>query len=311
MRLTHRQIEAFRALMLTGSMTEAARLLSVTQPAVSKIMSQMEEELGFALFDRRQGRLSPTEDAYILFAEVKQSYSGIERVIRAARRIKDRTGGYLRLAVLPTLATGFIVQVVRRICESGDDLQLSLQAYGSEEVVDLVASGLYDLGFATTPVDNGRVQVGPVMSVPSFCILPPQHRLARRSALSIADLAGENFIATAEGTASRLRIDSLFTSMNVARNVLIEARWSLTISELVQAGLGCSIVDGFTASTFAERGGIVKPIQERLDFSFVHVTRQSSTNSHVLKRFHDAFDVEFDGFRSHLLKGEFSTSPRG
>lgn len=307
MRVTHRQIEAFRALMLTGSMTEAARVLSVTQPAVSKIITQLEEELGFALFERRQGKLEPTADAFILNAEVKQSYSGLNRVMRAARRIKNRTGGSLRIAVLPTLATGFIVQVVRQLFEQGQDLHLSIQAYGSEEIADLVASGLYDLGFAMTPIDTGRVQIGPVLSVPSFCILPEGHRLSDHDEISVVDLDGENFIATAEGTTSRLRTDALFTSMNVARNIMLEARWSMTISELVHAGLGCSVVDGFTAASFARQGGTVRPLKERLDFTFVYVTSQVSAKSNVLKDFLEAFDLEFNRFRSELLVDKLDT----
>lgn len=305
MRLTHRQIEAFRALMLTGSMTEAARLLSVTQPAVSKIISLLEEEVGFSLFDRRQGRLSPTDEAYILFSEVKQSYSGLDRIARTAKRILSGTGGSLRLAILPTLATGFIVQVVQRLYKDNHNMQLSLQAYGSEEIADLVASGFYDLGFATTPVDSARVQVGPVLSVPSFCLLPPQHQLAQQSKVSVIDLEGEKFIAIAEGVPSRLRADALFTSLNVTRDILIEARWSLTVSELVHAGLGCSIVDGFTAFTFARHGGIVRPLEENLDFTFVQVTRRSSSKSAALTQFQETFDSEFDKFRERLVSGEF------
>jgi len=292
--------------MLTGSMTEAARALSVTQPAVSKIISQLEEELGFALFQRRQGKLDPTDDAFILNAEVKQSYSGLERVMRAARRIKNRTGGSLRLAVMPTLATGFIVQVAHQLFEHGNDPHLSIQAYGSEEIADLVASGLYDLGFAMTPIDASRVQVGPVLSVPSFCILPPLHRLTSLAEISVTDLDGERFISTAEGTASRLRTDALFTTLNVTRNILIEARWAVTISELVQAGLGCSIVDGFTAATFAKHGGIVRPLKERLDFTFAHVTAQTSARSNVLRQFLEAFDLKFAEFQTQLSKGQFN-----
>ena len=305
LRVTHRQIEAFRAIMLAGSMTEAAHLLSVTQPAISKIISQLEKEVGFSLFERRQGKLNPTNEAYILFAEVKHSYSGLERVTRAARRIKTGTGASLRLAVLPALATGFFIQVVRRLYENGSNMQLSLHAYGSEEITDLIASGLYDTGFAITPIDAARVNVGKVLSVPSFCILPPGHHLADKSAVSVTDFEAERFIAIAEGETSRLRLDSLFTSLNVTRNILMDARWSLTVSELVQAGLGSSIVDGFSAFTFAKHGGIVRPLKENLDFTFVQVTRHSSTKSKALTQFQEAFDAEFARFRMQLLAGEF------
>lgn len=311
LQLTHRQIEAFRALMLSGSVTEAGRLLSVTQPAVSKIISQLEAELGFALFDRRQGKLSPTGDAHILYSEVERSYTGLERVTNAARRIRSRTGGNLRVAVMPTLSTGFIVDVARRLCLVEDDMQLSIQVYGSEEIVDLVSSGLYDIGFATTPVDANRIQMGPVMSVPSFCILPPGHRLAALGTVSVADLHGERFVATAQGTPSRLRADSLFASMNVSRQVVIEARWSLTISELVQAGLGCGVVDGFTAATFADRGGIVRPLKEQLDFAFVHVVPRASSANASLRRFLDVFTGELAKFKEKLTGFPFASSPEG
>lgn len=306
-RLTHRQIEAFRALMLSGSVTEAGRLLSVTQPAVSKIISQLETEIGFALFDRRQGTLNPTGNAHILYAEVDRSFSGLERVAQAARRIRDKKGGNLRVAVMPTLSTGFIVDIARRICLVEDDMQLSIQTYGSEEVVDMVASGLFDIGFATTPVDANRVLKGPVLSVPSFCILPPRHRLSGPGPISVTELEGERFVATAPGTPSRLRADSLFASLNVSRQVAIEARWSLTVAELVAAGLGCGIVDGFTAMVFAKRGGVVRPLQEQLDFSFVHVVPLVSVASSNRQRFLDVFMEDLATFKIQLeALGRFS-----
>ena len=281
-------------------MTEAAQFLSVTQPAVSKIISQLEMELGFSLFERRQGKLSPTDDGYLLYSEVEQSFSGLDRIKRAAKRIQDRTAGSLRLAVLPTFATGFIAHVAKRLFQTVGGLQLSIQAYNSEEAVELVASGLCELGFAMTPVDARHVHVGPVMAVPSFCILPPSHHLQDHDEVSVTDLAGETFIATAEGTSSRLRTDALFASMNLSRRIQTEARWSLTISEFVQAGLGCSIVDGFAAASFADRGGIVRPLSEKLDFTFVCITHQSAIRSRTINLFNEAFEAEFEAFQEHL-----------
>lgn len=305
MRLTHRQIEAFRALMLTGSFTEAARFLSVTQPAVSKIISQLEEELGFSLFERVQGKLSATEDAHILYSEVEQSYRGLDCVKRAARRIKNNVGGSLHIAVMPALAVGFIAQVIKRLYEKDADLELSLHGYGSDEIVELVASGLFDLGFVTTPVDTSQVMTGPVLSIPSFCILPSDHPLAFKREISVFDLEDERIITTPEGTASRLRIDSLLSSLNISRMQLIDARWSLTIAELVQAGLGCSIVDGFTAAAFAQRGGIVKPLVETIDFSFTYITPKTCNKTKIVKRFHESFDQEFKTFKDCLLSNSF------
>ncbi|ARS71040.1 LysR substrate-binding domain-containing protein [Sinorhizobium meliloti] len=303
LRVTHRQIEAFRALMLTGSMTEAAQMLYVTQPAVSKIIAQLESELGFSLFERRHGKVAPTEEGHILYSEVEHSYSGLERVVRAARRIKKRTGGSLRLAVMPALSIGFMIEVVRRFIEHDNELSLSIQAFGSEDIVDVISSGLYDAGFSMTPVNTTRVDSSPVMSIPYFCILPPDHPLREKDVVSVTDLENERYVTISETSPTRLRIDSLFSSMNVTRAVMIEARWSLSIAELVQAGLGCSIVDGFTASSFASRGGLVRPLKEHLDFSFVYVTRQMTARSTTLLRFLSQFESEFDTFRARLSKG--------
>lgn len=301
MRITHRQIEAFRALMLSETMTEAAQLLSVTQPAVSKIITQLELELGFSLFVRSQGKLTPTDDCYILYSEVERSFTGIEQIKRAAKRIQDRTAGGLRIAVLPTFASTFIARVVKRLYSSVSTIQLSIHACNSDEAVELVASGLCELGFTITPVDARHVHAGPVMSVPSFCILPSDHHLRDQDEVSVQDIAGENFIATAEGTSSRLRIDALFASMNITREIRTEARWSLTISEFVQSGLGCSIVDGFTAANFADRGGLVKPLREKLDFTFVCITPRFAVETSAIRHFNHAFDLEFDEFKKTLL----------
>lgn len=296
-RITHRQIEAFRAVMLSASMTDAARMLSVTQPAISKILSTLEQELGFPLFQRRQGGLKPTDEAHALYAEVNRSYSGLDRVARVARNIRDATGGRLRLAVLPTFSNAFLPRVIRRLKQGRGEIGLSIQTYNSEEVVEMVASGLADIGFSMTPIDMTRVRSSAVLRVPSFCLLPPGHRLSQAAQVSVADLAGEPFIATSEGTSSRLRIDALFSTMNVARGPLIEARWSQTIVALVQEGLGVAIIDAFAAQGYARLGGVVKPLAERVDFTFVQVQPASGLTSALAKEFLDTFDDELQRFQ--------------
>ena len=98
MHINHRQIEAFRAVFQTGSMTAAGALIGVTQPAISRLIRDLEGEIGWSLFDRSAGKLIPTPDAVALFREVQRSYHGLDRVADAAAQLGRRREGELRIA---------------------------------------------------------------------------------------------------------------------------------------------------------------------------------------------------------------------
>src|SRR5450830_583435 len=96
--LNLRQIEAFRSVMLAGSVVGAARLLNVTQPGVSRTIGLLELRLGFALFVRHGRKLIPTPEAEALFRETEPLYSGVERLAQVAQDIRLRRTGALRVA---------------------------------------------------------------------------------------------------------------------------------------------------------------------------------------------------------------------
>ena len=94
MRFNLRQIEVFRAVMVTGSISGAARLLAVSQPAISRLLAYTEDRLGLKLFERIKGRVQPTPEARRLFAEVDQVHQGVLRVNNLAQELRERgTGG--------------------------------------------------------------------------------------------------------------------------------------------------------------------------------------------------------------------------
>ncbi len=98
MRLNLRQIEAFRAAFQTGSMTAAGDLMGITQPAISRLIRDLEAEIAIRLFDRTGGRITPTPDAVALFREVERSFHGLDRISRAAAELRGRREGALRIA---------------------------------------------------------------------------------------------------------------------------------------------------------------------------------------------------------------------
>src|SRR5258708_16266416 len=102
-RINSRQVEAFRAMMLTGSVTEAAKLMAVTQPAVSRLLRDFQALLKMELFERRGSGLVPTASATALYMEVERSFVGLERIAAAAEEIRARRTCPLRLAAIPAL----------------------------------------------------------------------------------------------------------------------------------------------------------------------------------------------------------------
>lgn len=285
MMITLKQVEAFRAVMLGKSMTEAAKLLFVTQSAVSKIMREFEQEIGFELFSRRKGGLLPTAAANSLYVEVERVFVGLDQVINTAERIRLGQEGRLRIVAMSTVSCGFLQSVIAEFRQKHPKVSVAIETYNSREVTNLVASGLFDLGFATSPIETDKVVAQQLWKVRCVCVLPPQHCLARRRTVSPIDLKDENFISLSSGNTTRLAIDSMFRSENVHRNIEMEASWSIAVSSMVSNGLGVSVIDPFTAQIAKQCGCVVRPFSPPIDYSFALLRAQGAATNALVDDF--------------------------
>src|SRR6202035_828438 len=136
-RINSRQVEAFRAMMLTGSVTEAARLMAVTQPAASRLLRDFQSLLKMELFERRGTGLVPTAAATALYMEVERSFVGLERIAAAAEEIRSRRTGTLRIAALPALSHGYLPPLAGGFLKERPHLNLSFFGVISPLVIDL------------------------------------------------------------------------------------------------------------------------------------------------------------------------------
>jgi DNA-binding transcriptional LysR family regulator len=103
-----RHIEIFHAVMTTGNLTEAARLLHTSQPTVSRELARFEKVLGLKLFERTRGRLQPTVQGLRLFEEVQRSWYGLDRIVSAAESLREFRQGELSIACLPVFSQSFL-----------------------------------------------------------------------------------------------------------------------------------------------------------------------------------------------------------
>lgn len=293
---TIRQLETFRAVMMTRSMTDAARMLSVTQSAVSKIMKELQADVGFSLFIRRQGGLEPSIEAIALYAEVSRVFIGVERVERAAGQIRQRRFGQLRIVAMSSLTSYFIGGVVRVFKARHPHVSVSIETYNSPEVVSLVEGRYGDLGYAVTPVASDAVTVHRLFRTALVCILPRGHRMSKKASIRLPDLADENFVSVLNWNNTRVAIDAAFRSANVGRKLDLDAGWSATVSALVAEGLGVAIIDPFTAKLSAQCGCEVKPLKEPIEFCFAEIRPKAAPSNELAEAFSRTLIEAFDSY---------------
>ncbi|WP_255592506.1 LysR substrate-binding domain-containing protein [Bordetella sp. BOR01] len=263
-----RALEAFRAVMRTGSMTAAARIIHTTQPNISRLVSILEAELALKLFAREGNKLHVTDEGVAFFKEVEQHYAGLSALKDAARTIKQLGGGRLHIATAPALSHGFLANVVAEFVKRHPRVTLSIRTCNSYMVEQLVNSQLCDLGLAAFigHVTEPGLESERIASIRGVCLLHRDHPLAAREVIHARDLEGEAFVSIARQNGSREHVDSLFEQVKVTRKIEVEAENASTICHLVAQGLGVSVLNAVIAGDFLCHGLVVKEFQPAIHF---------------------------------------------
>lgn len=262
--LNLRQIEAFRAVMLTGSVVGAARLMSVTQPGVSRTIGLMELRIGYPLFERRGRRLVPTPEAEALYREIEQLYGSIERISQVAQDIRYQRAGALRVATLPALAQWLVPRAIARFLATRPNVTVFVQSLPSRQIAELVSTRQFDVGVVELPLSRPAIEIEPLEPVASMAVLPAGHRLASKKLISLKDLDGERMVMLSQHSFLRYQMDEAFSKLGVAPNVVLETPSSSIACALVAAGAGITLVSRLTAAPFAGPDLVVRPIKEAL-----------------------------------------------
>jgi len=279
-----RQIEAFRALILRQTVTGAAQMLHVSQPAVTRLINDLESSVGFALFERANGRLHPTPEGLVLFEEVERSFAGMDRIAQTAVQIKSLQRGSLHIAGAPAIALEFLPQTLTGFMREHPGINSALVIHSSSTVVDLVVGRRCDVGFIAHPLTHPAVRIERIYRAPLQCILPLGHRLAERATITPEDLRGESFISMPKEFENRGSIDRLFAERRIDRIMTSESQLSHAVSVLVQHGAGVALIDPITAHYAAGRV-LVKPFVPAINAEFAVVLSNQHPPSQLAQAF--------------------------
>ena len=279
-----RQLEALRAVVASGTTTQAADLLGLTQSAVSRLITQLEAELGLNIFDRRHGRLRITPEGQHFYDVVKKLLSSIDQITATARDIRTLKTGALRIIAMPALAYGLLPTTIAVINKQFRHIKISVEMGTRLDVEEGVESAHYDFGVATLPINRQGIDVETLFTADGVCVLPKGHPLTKKSKIVAEDLADLPFISMQPGSLLRYQTDELFGRLGIHRTLSVEAPSTLLATNLVAKGLGVSIVHSFIASAYGEQV-VAKLFTPRISYEYGLLFPSAQTRSQITNAF--------------------------
>ena len=252
-RLTYRQLEAFVAVLETGSMTRAAERLHISQPALSQLISNFESDLGYPMFRRTGGRLAPTAEAELLRDEVQSALASVERACRRAQDIGSFQAGRLAISAFPSFAASALPRLLAQFCEKHRGVKVTLNAMFSAQMAEEVALQRVDFAISDLPERANGVMAEHLRRYHAVCVVQPTHAFAGRKVLPLAEVGKEQLVCLGEEDEARTLVQQAFQAAGV------DVQWDKEVSlcasacAWVAAAGGVAIVDPFVSEDWRGR----------------------------------------------------------
>ena len=281
MNVSLRQLRVFQAVALHSNFTRAGAQVGLTQPAVSRCVTELEQQLGLKLLDRTTREVLLTDVGRGLAVELERVLEDLDAVLLDARGQATQRHGRVRVASSPTLSANLLPECIARCRREHPGLDLLLLDRMQHDALASVLSGEVDFGVVIDPERRDGLQVEDILSEPFCLVCPPAHRLARRRSAKWRDLAGEPLVLLDHASGSRRLIDEALRQHGVEATVAQEVGHVTTIFRMVEAGLGISVVPMLALPPAGLQELVMRPLLPRVDRSIALVRRANRTLSPV------------------------------
>lgn len=296
-----RQIEVFRAVMATGSTTDAARLLHVSQPGISRLIRHLEIRLEVALFERRKGRLVPTPEAHTLHAEIERVYRGVQHVQDVAAHLRFGSHATLRVLSSANIALQLVPRTVARLIGGLPQSRVFFEALPTREIVKLLVAEEADVAISSAEVDHPALEVRGIGHWSLVCALPQGHPLQQGKDLRLEEALRERLITYSPEAPQSKVIDAWLKRYRIARNVAVEVRSGYAACSMAAAGIGIAFVDDLSARAHRREGVEFMAVPDTPKFPIYSVVNVNRPLSQVGKAFLSLVASELSSLQSSAL----------
>ncbi|MHA7680395.1 LysR family transcriptional regulator [Cupriavidus sp. PET2-C1] len=283
-----RQLEAFAAVMTSGSVTAAGRLLGRSQPAITRLIQELESEIGFALFARSGPRVSPTERGFLLYEDVEHALVGLQQIRARAAEIAREENRSLQIAATPALAAGLLPLALAGhqpdhatagaagpVSGAAHASHIHINSASPEKVVHSVLTGAAEIGLTSLPLEHRGVTVHWIGQAACVAAVRADDPLAALATIPLSACSGRRIVTMQNPYRLRRRLDEAFARAGVEPAALIDTNSSLNALTAVRAGLGIAVLEPVTARGVPLADIVVRPIDADIPFYFGVITPQA------------------------------------
>ncbi|AGI69265.1 regulatory protein nocR [Octadecabacter antarcticus 307] len=246
-----RQLEALKSVVDHGTMTRAAHNLDISQPAVSRLLADLSDELGFAILDRKNGRLVPTQEARYILPDIARVLEMMKNITDTSQNLNARTAGHLRIACLPGFATSHLPAVITEFLKERPDVTLTLEPDRPERILEWIIGEQYDCGI--TDNFGGHPAIDSMsLDVRTVCIFPVGHHFTELHQIEPKHLEAERLIHTRRDSSFYQSLTDVLRKFGVTPKYVVETRQFTAACELVMRGVGVSVVSELDARNYRD-----------------------------------------------------------
>ncbi|MBL4873272.1 MAG: LysR family transcriptional regulator [Rhodobacteraceae bacterium] len=274
------------------STRKAADALNISQPAISRVVAELETEMGIQLFDRSGRRFEPTAAAHSLSAAIKSHYYGIDRIVDAATMIASGTAGVLNVVALPAVADTLVARAAANLMAQHPNLRIDVDVMGEQECLAMLRSGNADCAvICSSPRDSGFVSTL-IREIRPVAALPSGDPLAQEAEVSLSQLAEKDLVMLPPDSPFRRALELELAISGIPFTVRAEARTQAALAEYVISGIGRGVIDPLTGALFSGAALTLRPLKARLVWPINLVASESTMTLPVTQLFVDALKSE-------------------
>lgn len=306
------QMLTFETVMTSASLSDAAKKLGRTQPAVSASIKALEDQLGLQLFERRGRKLIPVPEAQYLLTESTAILSQVNQVRQTMRSLSGGQSGTLKVAAMPGPVSLIFPKFIASKISGSDDISISIQARTSNQIAELTRAQSIDFGFADAPEQEIAENLYQTVVISADCpvALPKDHPLARKAEISFADLDGQPLGTLPIAHRQSVELAHQFAARDLTFRPTIESQTFLPILHFVAAGQCCTVIDPlsiFLASAEAPMvpGIVIRPMVEPIRYNYAIYSPSYRPTSVIARKLLEAWQDEVI-----LLLGNAGYNPR-